>query len=456
MELYIHRTQYAVGQGGFHAASILSSKDFHEPLLTYIYDCGSMGDESDDILKEAIERFKEKFVTEKIIVHILFISHLDNDHVSGLEILLNDPRIVVERVVLPYLNIYQIFIEFLEITKNGKLTNSLIQVLTRPKDYFRRKGINHVVRVISKSKAMISESEDIEINQDFDVDSMEISIRSKNENTRIKEGITVVQNGILIVLNSVLGTRGKINKKKHKYLNWTLIPYVSPPRVNLKKFKKLLRKKLKLLPYQRINTKKIVNKLKTKKGRELLKCVYTKTIKNSSKNPGIKSSHNHNRTSMSLYSGPIKSNSQLNFASAKYQGLGQHPNETLCCLLWECIHFFSTATDDVIGWLGTGDIDLSVKYIWNEYKDFYNPKRNCISVINLPHHGSVHNFPKLNSEFTKYFSRIEYAIANAGKNSQYKHPSECIFKFLLRKNVNPVHVSEIIGSEFYEKIYFKY
>ena len=80
----VTRTQYPVGQGCFHAGRIEwgypdsgSSDDFH-----YVYDCGSSSGSA--VLQDAVVEWPSQVPR----LDALFVSHLDTDHVNGIDRLL--------------------------------------------------------------------------------------------------------------------------------------------------------------------------------------------------------------------------------------------------------------------------------------------------------------------------------------------------------------------------------
>lgn len=83
------RTFHPVGQGAFYSESFIS--------FSIVYDCGSGTGRS------AIEQELERTIGSIRPIEALFISHLDTDHVNGIEYLLNMER--PKRIFLPMLEI---------------------------------------------------------------------------------------------------------------------------------------------------------------------------------------------------------------------------------------------------------------------------------------------------------------------------------------------------------------
>ena len=82
--MHVTRFQFPIGQGCFHAGSIRDDDAVYhgEHAFHYVYDCGS---DDGKALGEAIDSYKNQ------VSHVdaLFVSHLDNDHVKGLDRLLS-------------------------------------------------------------------------------------------------------------------------------------------------------------------------------------------------------------------------------------------------------------------------------------------------------------------------------------------------------------------------------
>lgn len=99
------------------------------------------------------------------------------------------------------------------------------------------------------------------------------------------------------------------------------------------------------------------------------------------------------------------------------------------------------------GCLYTGDYDASGKYKWNDLFNAYNKFWQCIGCVQVPHHGSRHNY---NTELAKLDA---YYIISAGKNNKYHHPHNIVLKDLLFNGHFPHIVTENKGSEVHLLIY---
>ncbi len=87
------RTIHPVGQGGFISEKFVVSGG-KETVV--VYDCGSQNG------KSIVEREIRNCFQQNAEIRAVYISHLDNDHVNGLEFLINYCR--VKNIYLPYLS----------------------------------------------------------------------------------------------------------------------------------------------------------------------------------------------------------------------------------------------------------------------------------------------------------------------------------------------------------------
>lgn len=96
-------TFFKAGQGLFYGGRICMPETGQ--VFTVVYDCGTSPfiDGNNKSLNDEINHFKFRFPFFRLDknIELLFISHLDYDHVSGLKRLLEEFR--VRRIILPYI-----------------------------------------------------------------------------------------------------------------------------------------------------------------------------------------------------------------------------------------------------------------------------------------------------------------------------------------------------------------
>ncbi len=143
------RQQRAVGQGFFHTGVVsFGRSEFH-----YIYDCGS---ESPGRLVERMREYADGLETGRVAA--LFVSHLDDDHVSGLDQLLG--RIKVETVFLPYVTPAERVMILAEAVGTGKSSANLVQCISDPVRWFVDRGADRVVFVVGSDEGPAPEIPD--------------------------------------------------------------------------------------------------------------------------------------------------------------------------------------------------------------------------------------------------------------------------------------------------------
>ena len=91
----IQRFFHPVGQGAFYS----ERHEYPGPTLNIVYDCGT---EYMNRRKKGIRGVVTQSFSKQDVIHILFISHFDYDHISLIE-LLKDTVNRIERVVIPFL-----------------------------------------------------------------------------------------------------------------------------------------------------------------------------------------------------------------------------------------------------------------------------------------------------------------------------------------------------------------
>ena len=90
-KMIVRRTQYAVGQGGFHVGELHTN----DKKFRYIYDCGSRNPSSINSILKSWPSDDKKF-------DWLVVSSFDSDHFNGVKLLL-DNGFTFEVIVLPHL-----------------------------------------------------------------------------------------------------------------------------------------------------------------------------------------------------------------------------------------------------------------------------------------------------------------------------------------------------------------
>lgn len=119
------RTFQAIGQGAFYTEKF-------ENGFTIVYDCGGQNK------KFIADKIQEVF-TENEKVDILFISHFHNDHINGVDFLIE--YCDVKKVVLPFLHDNMKIQFIIENTKNRSYNQFIVNAIINPQDTFKEQEL---------------------------------------------------------------------------------------------------------------------------------------------------------------------------------------------------------------------------------------------------------------------------------------------------------------------------
>ena len=415
--MQITRTQHPIGQGCFHTGAIISSDRANQDNGTfhYVYDCGS---DSQKDLQEAIDSYKNR--TSR--VDALFISHMDNDHVSGLDRLLSVVK--VDTVYVPYINDVILVQEIIQAEMDGQLSASLIEATVNPEGWFNTRGVERVVRVLPPS--------DDEPSRDSDHFQTVEPGMSEPRYPELGSDIQTENSGYQVKISS----QGPIH-------NWVLVPHVDPvPQTNkMKRFELRMRKTLGLAQGERLASMQLANALRTKSERNQLRECYNEILSRGAWQM-------HNRVSMSLYSGPLILEEGNDWSHQISFGPDFFPYMplALCPELWN--RFFEARA---VGWIGTGDATLRIKKVRDAWRKTYSPYEDHVVSLLLPHHGSRHSF---HNEVLG-FPNLRFCFASAGDQSRYGHPSNYVVQEVQNQLMRFFQISQQPQTTLREDIFSK-
>lgn len=143
--LHHYRFQHPVGFGSFHSAGI-SFANWKRPAAfhyNYVVDCGAGRSRIPNILKSEISNLC--YNTDKI--DALFITHLHNDHISGIDLLLEHFQ-HVEYIILPYITpVVRLAMIASLIRKNINLADEQFNFLFSPTDWLTKRGAKNIIMI---------------------------------------------------------------------------------------------------------------------------------------------------------------------------------------------------------------------------------------------------------------------------------------------------------------------
>jgi hypothetical protein len=367
--------QHAVGQGGLFSGELaVGSKP-----LRWAYDCGS---NQRDLLSRGIAKIGKSGALD-----LLFLSHLDSDHMNGIDMLLS--RVGAREVVLPYLNETLLVTTIARDAARGTLSGMFVEAASDLAGWFGRRGVETIIfvngtdddgggidgpRIRGGPDDRFSEGP---VKYDWSRDPVDASEldRSTDQAQMVQGNVARVQ---AVAADAVveLFVPGVM-------LNWALIPYVHAPSFKrMKAFEAALESEF----GSPLDKKAIVAAMKSSTDLARLRDCYDALWKD------------HNLITMTLYSGPLNNSGARVWVTP--QRLRNH--------WWE--HHS--------GWMLTGDAHLNVPQRRTRFLKYYRQFMPFISVFMLPHHGSIHNH---SSEVLDAMPELRIGYAAAGPNG-YGHP----------------------------------
>ena len=367
--MYIEMMQHPVGRGGLFSGYV----DTGHRAVRWVYDCGTFNKKSE--LDHEIN-----FVKSSGNVDVLFISHLDDDHVNGIDKLLRLHMYCgkpIRTVVLPY---FSFDISLGVMAKSGSqksLSSSFIQMNENTEQWFADRGVKNIIYVDSNDDGNpIPLIESFDDEGDDGMPTLQMGRRTIVLDQTAPGPIATYHESGADISISVCNKRGKNA--------FVLIPYAHKPTDHrIARFKNELIK-----VFGSADQATVTSAARTDSGRSQLKSCYRKIWKT------------HNLISMSLYCGPVFKSASTSFLLS---------GNKLCKPV------------DIGGWILTGDSNLKGKYRLKKflrYYDHYIP--NVVSFM-LPHHGSRNSFSvSLLGSFFR--SGVFYATANH-KEKKFPHPS---------------------------------
>ncbi len=197
---------HPIGQGCFYTGKIRKYRSRH-PEFNIVYDCGTVSDR--DNLNSEILSFRESLFTNTL--DVLFLSHLDEDHVNGVTNLLSN--ITCKNIYLPYLTpLQRLFVAFNQNPDESNDFDDFLTFLQSPHDYlFNIEGSNveNITYILGNSDKNIPSSDD----------SFMSETQSDSE-LLFNDKLELIPNDML---SSEMNRISNTNKVKFKMANNTLV-----------------------------------------------------------------------------------------------------------------------------------------------------------------------------------------------------------------------------------------
>ncbi|MFD2969954.1 MBL fold metallo-hydrolase [Sphingobacterium bambusae] len=390
-------TFFKAGQGCFYGGRIFNIEK--KKIYTIVYDCGTSKNVSGNTKSLSDEiAFFEKYpsFTKKArkVIDILFISHLDYDHVSGLKKLLM--LFEVKLIVLPYLDdeLKAITLASVSYTSQSDEDEELLSIeeynlfIQDPASLLRNRNNDATIIYITDE----DDGDENAQQSNIGVDDVVVTATSRNDigTTGISE---VLKNNAYIALDD----------------HWEFIPHrlkVDDSKIRL--FKTALRKKVK--DFKTVSLKQLILN-----NRKFAHECYEKLI-------GEVNCHG-----LVLYHGPIliKNNTSTCSISVENNIVGFAYGK----------YYYTGNTENHVGTLLMGDTSINPKNNPIKFPVRISKKSETMAIIQIPHHGAKANWSS--TRFSKFFNiPVEgeaccpMAVCNFGVGNRYGHPHPSIIDTL--------------------------
>jgi len=422
------RRQHPVGQGFFSTGEVRTSG----AVFSYVYDCGSFD-------RHALEREIASYVSANKAERIdaLFVSHLDWDHVSGLDVLLGMVR--ADTVFLPYLNATKSLFLAAAAVAEGDPSADYIHLVSNPPDWLGSRGTGRVAFLrpddspLQIGQAAVSLQAEahitIEIPPVNDPESLPMVLDPHNRVVTVESSL-----GMPVEVYDVShSTPLRLRNERQEVLNWMFAWFAHPHTELEEAFREIVEAAFPNRPeFDLANLKPwnewLLSVLQRRAQRKRLAACYKSAFRN------------RNLTSLVLYSGPIKMSPEfqtiVEIGGAK-DLLGRELEERPQTQQ----RFVMRRTSEVYGvhgglglpaaWLGTGDSDFRNGPRRDAFQSHYAALLDFVLTLAVPHHGSSSSFhERLLGE------GLAVCVASAGRGGRYGHPhSDVIDKVATRGKV---------------------
>lgn len=384
------RTLHPVGQGAFYTEQFISDKG----IVNVVFDCGS---ENSHALKQCVGKYC-KYIKPRDtdpVIDAVFISHFDEDHISGLEELFS--KCFIKKIFLPLIDdskVYSISESFLDSLNSTFFRNILNSAISgNPIDGY---GDTKVIRIES--------AEDSDVNNDL---ILPLDSDRFNENGgKIRSGTCV---GLLNNSNYIWIFRTFNYDNDVGQRSVPLLHILGADGITLC-LNELLKYLFDTNPWQPAG----------KTYKELVHDAYDCV--------GSKKTKNINDNSMVTYSGPI--NDVIRCHSNMYISLSGYSNVAYSVSLGSC---------DKAGCIYFGDYNAKSKKKFNQYDNHFKNQINLLQLLQIPHHGSYANYnSKLNNP-------PKICFISAGLHNQYNHPSGSVLMDMNQNQVPWLWIHEYFG-----------
>jgi len=390
--------QLPVGQGGFLVSEMTGPGG---SSFTYAFDCGSLN-------REHFEQGLPFCSPGKI--DVLFISHLDADHINGIDALM--AYMQIDTVILPCLDALHVTMIACEAIGPSGIRMSVQTFLADPAQWFAVRGVKRVLHLQRGSS-----DETLPFNPDNE-ETPDSEPLGRHEKPDQAIHCTIHSMGSSIadseatedIVVETLGEHTVLTISNYKPL-WSLVPYVHPfPEDVIESFRQAVGKMLPQVFTKRSIcsksfTKRLIEVLADKEQRKALKRCYA-----------ILSSDN-NKPSLSLYSGAhlgVRTNTSIDRTDT--QSVWRR-NRSAHMRVWPGTRH---PQEGAGSWLSTGDANLQSPETRKPWLERYRNVMRDLDVLVLPHHGSNRS---IDAEVLAHSGDAILLVCAANGRAKHPHPS---------------------------------
>lgn len=408
--LFFCRTQFAIGQGGFHATRLF--EDRRGDGFTFVYDCGSLN--AADVLEREIQEFFDggrhgwdccwwSGAPSSGRVDLIVLSHIDADHVNGLARLLEHREPKSNTVILlPYLEWWDRLAQFASHPGGGE---GVVEFVADPAEYLGRiQGVT--VFTVSASTPDLSEGASYErlIDQEQDAGGT-LYVSPASTDGTIANGATL---------------------KHRRDTPWVIKVFV--PSVVDETRQDFVDRLVELIPDW---ADRFDRGLDSAGIREIL-VNHASEVRAATAHASL-GRGGPNATSLIAYSGPDPDTV---------------PNRVLsvCCRDGRRVDCECEGGLRGLGWLHTGDAPLGDDTAYESLRSAMGLYLPFVGIVTLPHHGSRHGFSwRLIDD-----CEPRTAVACSGPRKGWRHPDPDLWHSLALQGIGTVHVSRNELSRLHE------
>lgn len=373
-----HKRLFPVGQGGFSLGGLRESDG--SLLYSYVYDCGS---DQLNALRREMDVAKSLFNIDEKHIDVVYVSHLDSDHINGFDHLCQLVDNKIRKVVLPYLDIHDSYYLIASELCSNSTSGLFMEFLVDPVKWVKSRLPEADISLLYPS--------DIDDNFDPPI------FNSGN----IKDSVESLPIIIPDPKGDVECNRWLVKKIGDNKTD-TLMSFISwiPPRS---------RKKIEIFSQQLIENgfpelskKKILKILTNTEERKKLRECY------------LKLAGDHNIISINLL---IINNqeAEMKIVNEPCRDRFGFRNGLIDR------HYIFGRDKGSKSVLLTGDSKLKTSLYYNKWAEFYSKAIKTVRVMTLPHHGSELNF---NQKIISDFDNVLFIAQSDGHS--HGHPSQSV------------------------------